>query len=62
LLDRCVGVKYFNVFGPNEQRKGEMRSMVNNAYSQIMDTGVVRLFKSYRDDYRDGEQRRDFIT
>lgn len=61
LLDRCVGVKYFNVFGPNEQHKGEMRSMVNKAYSQIMDTGVVRLFKSYRDDYRDGEQRRDFI-
>jgi len=61
LLERCVGVKYFNVFGPNEQHKGEMRSMVNKAYSQIMDTGVVRLFRSYRDDYRDGEQCRDFI-
>ena len=61
LLERCVGVKYFNVFGPNEQHKGEMRSMVNKAYSQIKDAGVVRLFRSYRDDYRDGEQCRDFI-
>ena len=61
LLDRCVGVKYFNVFGPNEQHKGDMRSMVNKAYHQIRETGVVRLFRSYRDDFRDGEQRRDFI-
>lgn len=61
LLERCVGVKYFNVFGPNEQHKGDMRSMVNKAYHQIRETGVVRLFRSYRDDFRDGEQRRDFI-
>lgn len=61
LLERIVGLKYFNVFGPNEQHKGEMRSMVNKAYHQIMDTGIVRLFRSYRDDFRDGEQRRDFI-
>jgi ADP-L-glycero-D-manno-heptose 6-epimerase len=61
ILDRCVGVKYFNVFGPNEQHKGDMRSMVNKAYHQIRETGVVRLFRSYRDDFRDGEQRRDFI-
>lgn len=61
LLDQCVGIKYFNVFGPNEQHKGEMRSMVNKAYRQIVETGVIRLFKSYRSDYRDGEQKRDFI-
>ena len=61
LLGRCVGVKYFNVFGPNEQHKGEMRSMVNKAYGQIVETGVIRLFKSYCSDYRDGEQKRDFI-
>jgi ADP-L-glycero-D-manno-heptose 6-epimerase len=61
ILGRCVGVKYFNVFGPNEQHKGDMRSMVNKAYHQIRETGVVRLFRSYRDDFRDGEQRRDFI-
>jgi ADP-L-glycero-D-manno-heptose 6-epimerase len=61
LLERCVGIKYFNVFGPNEQHKGEMRSLVNKAYAQVVDTGVIRLFKSYRDEHRDGEQRRDFI-
>jgi ADP-L-glycero-D-manno-heptose 6-epimerase len=61
ILEQCVGVKYFNVFGPNEQHKGDMRSMVNKAYHQIRETGVVRLFRSYREDFRDGEQRRDFI-
>ena len=61
LLDQCVGIKYFNVFGPKEQHKGEMRSMVNKACAQIVETGVIRLFKSYRSDYRDGEQKRDFI-
>jgi len=61
LLEQCVGIKYFNVFGPNEQHKGEMRSMANKAYSQIVETGVVRLFRSYREDYADGEQCRDFI-
>lgn len=61
LLQRCVGIKYFNVFGPNEQHKGEMRSVVNKAYTQILETGSIRLFRSYRDDYRDGEQKRDFV-
>jgi ADP-L-glycero-D-manno-heptose 6-epimerase len=60
-LSRCVGIKYFNVFGPNEQHKGDMRSLVNKAYSQIESTGGLRLFRSERDDYRDGEQKRDFI-
>ena len=61
LLDRCVGIKYFNVFGPNEQHKGDMQSLVSKAYKQVVNTGVIRLFKSYREDYRDGEQKRDFI-
>lgn len=61
LFDRIVGVKYFNVFGPNEWHKGHMRSMVLKAWEQINETGAVRLFRSYRDDFADGEQRRDFI-
>ncbi|HEY9448404.1 MAG TPA: ADP-glyceromanno-heptose 6-epimerase [Gemmatimonadaceae bacterium] len=61
LLDRIVGLKFFNVFGPNEGHKGEMRSLVHKAYEQIRDTGRVRLFKSYRPEYGDGEQRRDFV-
>ncbi|HKE37787.1 MAG TPA: ADP-glyceromanno-heptose 6-epimerase [Candidatus Baltobacteraceae bacterium] len=58
---RACGIKYFNVFGPNEDHKGEMRSIVHKAYEQIRSTGSVRLFKSYRPEFRDGEQRRDFI-
>ena len=60
-LDRIVGLKYFNVFGPNEQHKGDMRSVVCKSYAEVLKTGVIRLFKSYRPDYRDGEQRRDFL-
>jgi ADP-L-glycero-D-manno-heptose 6-epimerase len=60
-FDKVVGLKYFNVFGPFEDHKGDMRSMVNKAYSQIKDTGKVQLFRSYRPDYADGEQLRDFI-
>lgn len=58
---RVCGIKYFNVFGPNEDHKGEMRSIVHKAYEQIRDTGGVKLFKSYRPEFADGEQRRDFI-
>jgi len=61
ILDRIAGIKYFNVFGPNEYHKGEMRSVVHKAYEQIRDTGRVRLFKSYRPDIPDGEQKRDFV-
>ncbi|MBV9127961.1 MAG: ADP-glyceromanno-heptose 6-epimerase [Verrucomicrobia bacterium] len=61
LLDRIVGLKYFNVFGPNEGHKGDMRSLVHKAYGQIVETGRVQLFKSYHPDYADGEQRRDFL-
>src|ERR1700722_7858933 len=60
-LDRIVGLKYFNVFGPNENHKGDMRSLVCKSYAEVSRTGVIRLFKSYRPDYRDGEQRRDFL-
>ncbi len=61
LLDRIVAIKYFNVYGPNEQHKGEMRSLVLKAYEQISATGTLRLFKSHRPEYGDGEQLRDFI-
>lgn len=60
-LDKIVGLKYFNVFGPNEDHKGDMRSVVHKAYSQILDTGKVQLFKSYHLDYPDGGQKRDFV-
>jgi ADP-L-glycero-D-manno-heptose 6-epimerase len=61
LFDCIAGMKYFNVFGPHEDHKADMRSVVHKAYGQIRDTGTVRLFKSYRTDYADGEQQRDFI-
>lgn len=56
-----AGLKYFNVFGPNEYHKGDMMSLVLKAYRQIMNEGKIRLFRSHRDDYRDGEQMRDFF-
>jgi ADP-L-glycero-D-manno-heptose 6-epimerase len=61
ILDRACAIKYFNVFGPNEDHKGDMRSVVLKAFEQIRSTGKVRLFKSYRPEFADGEQRRDFI-
>jgi len=61
VLDRMVGLKYFNVYGPNEYHKGEMRSLVLKAYEQIVDSGIIRLFRSHRPDYKDGEQMRDFL-
>ncbi|MHC4174476.1 MAG: ADP-glyceromanno-heptose 6-epimerase [Planctomycetota bacterium] len=61
LLKKIVGLKYFNVFGPNEYHKGDMRSFVIKAFEQINATGKVRLFKSYRPEFKDGEQMRDFI-
>ena len=61
LLGKIVGIKYFNVYGPNEQHKGEMRSLVLKAYEQIGATGKLKLFKSHRPEYGDGEQLRDFI-
>jgi len=61
LLNKVVGLKYFNVFGEKEFHKGEMRSVVLKAYEQIKKEGKVRLFKSYHPDYPDGGQKRDFI-
>jgi len=60
-LPRIVGVKYFNVYGPNEDHKGDMRSLVNKAYQQILATGRVQLFKSHKPEFKDGEQMRDFL-
>ena len=61
LLDKIVGLKYFNVFGPNEYHKADMRSFVIKAFEQINSRGSVGLFKSYLDEYADGEQQRDFL-
>ena len=61
LQDKVVGLKFFNVFGPNEYHKGDMRSVVAKAYQRVADEGKIELFKSYRKDYKDGEQKRDFI-
>jgi ADP-L-glycero-D-manno-heptose 6-epimerase len=60
-LRRIAGLKYFNVYGPNEAHKGEMRSAVSKAFPDVRDRGVMRLFRSHREDIQDGEQRRDFI-
>jgi len=56
-----VGLKFFNVYGPNEYHKGRMASVIFHAYHQIKNTGKVRLFRSHHPDYMDGEQLRDFI-
>jgi ADP-L-glycero-D-manno-heptose 6-epimerase len=61
MLDKIVGLKYFNVFGPNEDHKGDMRSLVNKAFDQINATGKLQLFKSANPEYADGEFGRDFV-
>lgn len=61
VLERIAAVKYFNVYGPNEWDKGDMRSMVCKGYEQIVSTGRVRLFRSDRPEYPDGGQMRDFV-
>lgn len=58
---KMVGIKFFNIYGPNEYHKGDMRSLVAKAFEQISNEGKVRLFRSYRPDYKDGEQKRDFL-
>ena len=55
------GMKFFNVFGPNEYHKGRMASVVFHSFNQLKTTGKVRLFRSHRPEYKDGMQRRDFI-
>ncbi|MBI1882586.1 MAG: ADP-glyceromanno-heptose 6-epimerase [Chlamydiae bacterium] len=59
--NKMVGIKFFNVFGPNEYHKNDMRSVVCKAYDQIQETGKMGLFKSYKNEYKDGEQMRDFV-
>jgi len=61
LFDKIIGVKYFNVFGYGEAHKGDMRSVVLKGYEQIKNTGKLSLFKSYHPNYKDGEQKRDFL-
>src|SRR5688572_16091433 len=61
MFEKIVGLKYFNVFGPNEDHKGDMRSLVNKAFDQINETGKLKLFKSHNPDYSDGEFGRDFV-
>ncbi len=56
-----AGLKFFNVFGPNEYHKGRMASVIFHAYNQIKEKGEVKLFRSHNPDYKDGEQIRDFI-
>ncbi|MDX1961035.1 MAG: ADP-glyceromanno-heptose 6-epimerase [Leptospiraceae bacterium] len=60
-LDKITSVKYFNVFGFGEEHKGEMRSLVLKGYEQIKSSGKLKLFKSYRPEFKDGEQKRDFL-
>ncbi len=61
ILKKAAGLKFFNVFGPNEYHKGDMSSVVYKAFHQIKDKQSVQLFESHRNDYRHGEQMRDFI-
>jgi ADP-L-glycero-D-manno-heptose 6-epimerase len=61
VLPRLTGLKYFNVFGPNEDHKGDMRSVVHKAFHQIHSTGKLQLFRSHRPEFADGCQQRDFL-
>lgn len=56
-----AGLKFFNVYGPNEYHKGRMASVVLHAFNQILKTGEMKLFRSHHPDFKDGEQARDFI-
>lgn len=61
LNQHITGLKYFNVFGYGEAHKGDMRSLVLKGYEQIKQTGILNLFESYRPEYKNGEQKRDFL-
>lgn len=56
-----AGLKFFNVYGPNEYHKGRMASVIFHAFNQIKEKGAVKLFRSHNSNYRDGEQLRDFV-
>jgi ADP-L-glycero-D-manno-heptose 6-epimerase len=60
-LEQLVGCKFSNVYGPNERHKADMRSVVLRCFEQITECGRMKLFKSYRPEYADGEQLRDFL-
>ena len=60
-LSHIVGLKFFNVYGPNEYYKGDMASVAWKAFNAIQSTGTFSLFRSHRPDYKDGEQQRDFV-
>jgi len=55
------GLKFFNVYGPNEFHKKRMASVIFHSYNQIVETGKVKLFRSHKPEFKDGEQKRDFI-
>jgi ADP-L-glycero-D-manno-heptose 6-epimerase len=59
--NKIAGIKFFNVFGPNEYHKSDMTSVIFKAFHQIKETGKVKLFKSYKPEYKDGGQMRDFV-
>jgi ADP-L-glycero-D-manno-heptose 6-epimerase len=61
ILDQIACIKFFNVFGPNEYHKGDMKSVICKAHRQIGEEGRMRLFRSYRAEYPDGGQMRDFV-
>ncbi|MFH1304840.1 MAG: ADP-glyceromanno-heptose 6-epimerase [Candidatus Omnitrophota bacterium] len=61
ISNSVTGLKFFNVFGPNEYHKDEMKSVICKAFPRVRDEGKIRLFKSCREDHADGEQKRDFI-
>ncbi len=61
VLPRITGLKFFNIYGPNEWHKGDMRSVVSKAFEQIASTGRMQLFKSHRPEFANGMQLRDFL-
>ncbi|MFH1879116.1 MAG: ADP-glyceromanno-heptose 6-epimerase [Candidatus Omnitrophota bacterium] len=61
LQDKVTGIKFFNVFGPNEYHKGDMRSVICKAFAGVRAEGIMRLYRSYNDEYPDGGQKRDFV-
>ena len=61
LENTMVGLKFFNVFGPNEYHKGSMQSIIQKSFQNVKDNKSIQLFKSYHPKYSDGEQKRDFI-
>lgn len=60
-ISQWVGLKFFNVYGPNEYHKGRMASVVFHGFNQIMNEGQIKLFRSHKEGYQDGEQKRDFV-